>query len=80
MPKMLLLGSINFRKAFKFNFYFFYVNLKTFLSFKISFEYLSEAPVMDTNNTTAIALAMDNITSNYVDGTPDGGEGKLLII
>ena len=51
--------------------------MKTFRRFKINFEYLSDGPVLDTENTTAIALAMNEITSD-VSNTPDEGEGKFF--
>lgn len=50
--------------------------MKTFRRFKINFEYLSDGPVLDTENTTAIALAMNEITSDV--STPDKGEGKFF--
>ena len=33
---------------------------------------------MDTDNTTAIAHAMNEVTSNYDNNSPDEGEGKFF--
>ena len=70
MPKFLLLGSVSFRKVFKFKAISFClsVNLKTILSVDIAFEYNIQdtAEKMETGpETTAIAMAMDNMTAVY---------------
>ena len=69
---------IYFQKGFQIKFTIFNVNLKAFRRFKINFEYLSDGPVMDTDNTTAIAHAMNEVTSNYDNNSPDEGEGKFF--
>lgn len=70
MPKFLLLGSVSFRKVFKFNplFYILSSIWKPFFSIEIIFEYNIQdtADSMETaSQTTAIATAMDNMTAVY---------------
>ena len=68
MPKFLLLGSVSFRKVFKFKAISFCltVNLKTILSVDIAFEYnIQDTAEKMGAETTAIATAMDNMTAVY---------------